>query len=304
MKSFLLKFLIVAALFGIIVVVAITLIGKNDVEQKTYDVLMEKQASINAEVLISNAATVRNSKTVTDKNKYSEASAQMISELNGAIEYYFYYIPVLNELTTNNKTNIVNGYDKYIKALKTAQTNYNSYKATLDATDSTSSSIGAASAHFVLSLNDAYKIGSEFYKQLRSIINKDAYENFSSKNWIYISYEAVNLQADKLISVISSEMLKQKEGQAVTNISTNKAYLNFVALKNYFATNRASGEELSNANISAFVKNYNAVTNIVNFWADVSAYKNALPVTSIERATVEALIDFLTNNTNEIGFTL
>lgn len=304
MKSVLLKILIVGALFGIIVVVAVTLIGKNNVEQKTYDVLMEKQESINTEVLISNASTVRNSKNVTDKNIYSEASAQMIYELNDAIGFYFYYIPVLNDLTTKNKSTIVNGYEKYIKALKVAQTNYNSYKSTLDAVDSTSSSISAASAHFVLSLNEAYKVGTEFFKQLRSIINKDAYENFSFKNWVCISFEAVNFQSDKLINIIFTEMLKQKEGQVVENLSTNKNYLNFIALKNYFSANRAKGEELSNVDISAFVKNYNEVAKIANFWADVSAYKNALATTSVERATVEAIIDFLTNNINKIGFIL
>lgn len=295
MKSILLKLLIVATLFGAIVITTILVIDGKDTEKKTYEVIKSEQETVDIDQIITNAKTVRNSSGTLDYNEYSRLVSLSMTELQRSIDYYLNYIPQLDELTNKNRKILVELNEDYVKYIKIAEDKYEYYKQLSSATSPNAQAIKGASADFTLAFNEAYQKGIVFLNQLVDIIEKDAYDDYSSKNWVYISFESINTLGYKLSEDVATQMQTQKAGGTTTSLTNNSKYQLFSQLVTMYATERDVAKDMSELSYSTFVKNYNKIKNVKSFWIDPVAYRESLTseANAAEKTAVNGVMYFL-----------
>ncbi len=300
MKKALLRLLIIAAAFGIIIVVVVSVLNKKDVEKKVYNVILAKQQEVETTQLLNDAKTVK-LYYEGENSAYSIAVAEMIEENNRANEYYLDFVPLLTNITTEVKDNLIATNDAYINALKTAKTKYTSYIVAYGSTNANitekNNAIKATAVDFISSLNLAYQKGSLFFNLLKTTVNKYAYNDSVNDSWVVISYQSVIYLGDYLSTYVTQQMANQLDPEGVVAVlADQKCYKNFTAARTYFNSNGIRLNELRNESISAFVKNYAKVPSAKNFWLNVNTYIASLTEGSTEKTAANALKSFVVNN--------
>lgn len=297
MKSILLKLLIVATLFGAIIITTILLVDGKDTEKKTYEVIKSEQQTVDIDKIITESRTVKNSTGALDYNEYSRLVSSSMKELQEGIDYYLNYIPQLDELTNKNRKNLVELNETYVEYIKVAVKRYDYYKELANATSPNTQAIRGASADFTLAFNEAYQKGMILLNELVDVIEKDAYDDYASKSWVYISFESVNILGSKLSEDVATQMQAQKTGGTVVALTNNSKYQLFTQLVQMYDTERETAKDMSVLSYSTFVNNYNKIKNVTSFWVDPVAYRATLTGEANEKeyTAVNGVIYFLKN---------
>lgn len=298
MKSKLLKLLIVLAAFGIIVVVVVFVFNNKDVEKKTYSVLRAKSDEVNFNTVYQNCNDVKKSYE-GESDEYAVAVAEMLAELEKACNYYILYVPTITAFTQDEKDDLVGKYDDYIDAVKFANTKYLEYKSAYESTNEDmnekNNAIAATGTSYVSYLNIAYQKGSLYYNQLKKIVK--SYTNINTDSWVAISYDSVLCLSDSLSAYVAQQMNTRSDPDGVVaDINSNKTYKNFNALRTYYDSGTVRADEFANEKISAFVKNYNVISDTKTFWLNTNNYIAALKDGSNVKVAAQGLKQFLTDN--------
>lgn len=297
MKSIILKIVIVAAILGLIIVGVIIYFNNKDIEKRTYNIIINKSEEVDFEQVTNHANNVKNSNDA--QNEYAAFTIKNITNLNEFIDYYLVYIPMLEDISTKDKKELVNLYEEYIDLVIKSEADYVTYQETYKG--GSEPAINGLSAYYAMSLNAAYKKGNTFLTKLIAIVNENAYDNYEQKNLYTIMVDILKIFGNKMAISVDSMMSKQYEDQSLSgapSITTIGDYNNYIALEQFFKNNINDSQEMSDTNMSAFVKNYNAIVSTVDFFENPTQYMQKLQAESQELLSCRAVIDFLNSTAN------
>ena len=294
MKSIILKIVIVAALLGVIIVGVIIYFNNKDVEKRTYNLIINKGEEVDFEEITNHANSIKNSDG--SYNEYAQFTMQSINDINEFIEYYVVFLPLLQDISNNDKKELVNLYNEYIDLVKQSESDFVTYQDTQKA--GSESAINALSAYYTMSLNNAYKKGSAFLSKLISTVNTNAYENYEQMNFYTLTVDLLQIFTDKLAVSVDSIMNKQYGDQSLSgssSITSVADYNSYINIRAYLKDNLNDSGELSNVDVSAFVKNYNTIRSPKDFFNSRDEYMRKLNKESQEYLSCVAVISFLNN---------
>lgn len=297
MKSIILKIVIVAAILGLIIVGVIIYFNNKDIEKRTYNIIINKSEEVDFEQVINHANNVKNSNDA--QNEYAAFTIKNITNLNEFIDYYLVYIPMLEDISTKDKKELVNLYEEYIDLVIKSEADYVTYQETYKG--GSEPAINGLSAYYAMSLNAAYKKGNAFLTKLIAVVNENAYDNYEQKNLYTIMVDILKIFGNKMAISVDSMMSKQYEDQSLSgapSITTIGDYNNYIALEQFFKNNINDSKEMNDTNLSAFVKNYNAIVSTVDFFENPTQYMQKLQAESQELLSCRAVIDFLNSTAN------
>ena len=297
MKSIILKIVIVAAILGLIIVGVIIYFNNKDIEKRTYNIIINKSEEVDFEQVTNHANNVKNSNDA--QNEYAAFTIKNITNLNEFIDYYLVYIPMLEDISTKDKKELVNLYEEYIDLVIKSEADYVTYQETYKG--GSEPAINGLSAYYAMSLNAAYKKGNSFLTKLISVVNANAYDNYEQKNLYTIMVDILKIFGNKMAISVDSMMSKQYEDQSLSgapSITTIGDYNNYIALEQFFKNNINDSKEMNDTNLSAFVKNYNAIVSTVDFFGNPTQYMQKLQAESQELLSCRAVIDFLNSTAN------
>ena len=297
MKSIILKIVIVAAILGLIIVGVIIYFNNKDIEKRTYNIIINKSEEVDFEQVINHANNVKNSNNA--QNEYAAFTIKNITNLNEFIDYYLVYIPMLEDISTKDKKELVNLYEEYIDLVIKSEADYVTYQETYKG--GSEPAINGLSAYYAMSLNAAYKKGNTFLTKLIAVVNENAYDNYEQKNLYTIMVDVLKIFGNKMAISVDSMMSKQYEDQSLSgapSITTIGDYNNYIALEQFFKNNINDSKEMNDTNLSAFVKNYNAIVSPVDFFGNPTQYMQKLQAESQELLSCRAVIDFLNSTAN------
>lgn len=297
MKSIILKIVIVAAILGLIIVGVIIYFNNKDIEKRTYNIIINKSEEVDFEQVTNHANNVKNSNDA--QNEYAAFTIKNITNLNEFIDYYLVYIPMLEDISTKDKKELVNLYEEYIDLVIKSEADYVTYQETYKG--GSEPAINGLSAYYAMSLNAAYKKGNTFLTKLIAIVNENAYDNYEQKNLYTIMVDILKIFGNKMAISVDSMMSKQYEDQSLSgapSITTIGDYNNYIALEQFFKNNINDSKEMNDTNLSAFVKNYNAIVSTVDFFENPTQYMQKLQAESQELLSCRAVIDFLNSTAN------
>ena len=297
MKSIILKIVIVAAILGLIIVGVIIYFNNKDIEKRTYNIIINKSEEVDFEQVTNHANNVKNSNDA--QNEYAAFTIKNITNLNEFIDYYLVYIPMLEDISTKDKKELVNLYEEYIDLVIKSEADYVTYQETYKG--GSEPAINGLSAYYAMSLNAAYKKGNTFLTKLIAIVNENAYDNYEQKNLYTIMVDILKIFGNKMAISVDSMMSKQYEDQSLSgapSITTIGDYNNYIALEQFFKNNINDSKEMNDTNLSAFVKNYNAIVSTVDFFKNPTQYMQKLQAESQELLSCRAVIDFLNSTAN------
>ena len=297
MKSIILKIVIVAAILGLIIVGVIIYFNNKDIEKRTYNIIINKSEEVDFEQVTNHANNVKNSNN--SLNEYAAFTIKNITNLNEFIDYYLVYIPMLEDISTKDKKELVNLYEEYIDLVIKSEADYVTYQETYKG--GSEPAINGLSAYYAMSLNAAYKKGNSFLTKLISVVNANAYDNYEQKNLYTIMVDVLKIFGNKMAISVDSMMSKQYEDQSLSgapSITTIGDYNNYIALEQFFKNNINDSKEMNDTNLSAFVKNYNAIVSTVDFFENPTQYMQKLQAESQELLSCRAVIDFLNSTAN------
>ncbi len=297
MKSIILKIVIVAAILGLIIVGVIIYFNNKDIEKRTYNIIINKSEEVDFEQVTNHANSVKNSNDA--QNEYAAFTIKNITNLNEFIDYYLVYIPMLEDISTKDKKELVNLYEEYIDLVIKSEADYVTYQETYKG--GSEPAINGLSAYYAMSLNAAYKKGNTFLTKLIAIVNENAYDNYEQKNLYTIMVDILKIFGNKMAISVDSMMSKQYEDQSLSgapSITTIGDYNNYIALEQFFKNNINDSKEMNDTNLSAFVKNYNAIVSTVDFFKNPTQYMQKLQAESQELLSCRAVIDFLNSTAN------
>lgn len=297
MKSIILKIVIVAAILGLIIVGVIIYFNNKDIEKRTYNIIINKSEEVDFEQVTNHANSVKNSNDA--QNEYAAFTIKNITNLNEFIDYYLVYIPMLEDISTKDKKELVNLYEEYIDLVIKSEADYVTYQETYKG--GSEPAINGLSAYYAMSLNAAYKKGNTFLTKLIAIVNENAYDNYEQKNLYTIMVDILKIFGNKMAISVDSMMSKQYEDQSLSgapSITTIGDYNNYIALEQFFKNNINDSKEMNDTNLSAFVKNYNAIVSTVDFFENPTQYMQKLQAESQELLSCRAVIDFLNSTAN------
>ena len=297
MKSIILKIVIVAAILGLIIVGVIIYFNNKDIEKRTYNIIINKSEEVDFEQVINHANNVKNSNN--SLNEYAAFTIKNITNLNEFIDYYLVYIPMLEDISTKDKKELVNLYEEYIDLVIKSEADYVTYQETYKG--GSEPAINGLSAYYAMSLNAAYKKGNAFLTKLIAVVNENAYDNYEQKNLYTIMVDILKIFGNKMAISVDSMMSKQYEDQSLSgapSITTIGDYNNYIALEQFFKNNINDSKEMNDTNLSAFVKNYNAIVSPVDFFENPTQYMQKLQAESQELLSCRAVIDFLNSTAN------
>lgn len=297
MKSIILKIVIVAAILGLIIVGVIIYFNNKDIEKRTYNIIINKSEEVDFEQVINHANNVKNSNDA--QNEYAAFTIKNITNLNEFIDYYLVYIPMLEDISTKDKKELVNLYEEYIDLVIKSEADYVTYQETYKG--GSEPAINGLSAYYAMSLNAVYKKGNAFLTKLIAVVNENAYDNYEQKNLYTIMVDILKIFGNKMAISVDSMMSKQYEDQSLSgapSITTIGDYNNYIALEQFFKNNINDSKEMNDTNLSAFVKNYNAIVSAVDFFENPTQYMQKLQAESQELLSCRAVIDFLNSTAN------
>lgn len=297
MKSIILKIVIVAAILGLIIVGVIIYFNNKDIEKRTYNIIINKSEEVDFEQVTNHANSVKNSNDA--QNEYAAFTIKNITNLNEFIDYYLVYIPMLEDISTKDKKELVNLYEEYIDLVIKSEADYVTYQETYKG--GSEPAINGLSAYYAMSLNAAYKKGNAFLTKLIAVVNENAYDNYEQKNLYTIMVDILKIFGNKMAISVDSMMSKQYEDQSLSgapSITTIGDYNNYIALEQFFKNNINDSKEMNDTNLSAFVKNYNAIVSAVDFFENPTQYMQKLQAESQELLSCRAVIDFLNSTAN------
>ena len=297
MKSIILKIVIVAAILGLIIVGVIIYFNNKDIEKRTYNIIINKSEEVDFEQVTNHANNVKNSNDA--QNEYAAFTIKNITNLNEFIDYYLVYIPMLEDISTKDKKELVNLYEEYIDLVIKSEADYVTYQETYKG--GSEPAINGLSAYYAMSLNAAYKKGNTFLTKLIAIVNENAYDKKKKKNLYTIMVDILKIFGNKMAISVDSMMSKQYEDQSLSgapSITTIGDYNNYIALEQFFKNNINDSKEMNDTNLSAFVKNYNAIVSTVDFFKNPTQYMQKLQAESQELLSCRAVIDFLNSTAN------
>lgn len=297
MKSIILKIVIVAAILGLIIVGVIIYFNNKDIEKRTYNIIINKSEEVDFEQVINHANNVKNSNNAP--NEYAAFTIKNITNLNEFIDYYLVYIPMLEDISTKDKKELVNLYEEYIDLVIKSEADYVTYQETYKG--GSEPAINGLSAYYAMSLNAAYKKGNTFLTKLIAVVNENAYDNYEQKNLYTIMVDILKIFGNKMAISVDSMMSKQYEDQSLSgapSITTIGDYNNYIALEQFFKNNINDSKEMNDTNLSAFAKNYNAIVSTVDFFENPTQYMQKLQAESQELLSCRAVIDFLNSTAN------
>lgn len=297
MKSIILKIVIVAAILGLIIVGVIIYFNNKDVEKRTFNLIINKSEEVDFEQVTNHANNIKNSNN--SQNEYAAFTIKNIQNLNEFIDHYLVYLPMLEDISTKDKKELVNLYEEYIDLVIKSEADYVTYQETYKG--GSEPAINGLSAYYAMSLNSAYKKGSSFLTKLISVVNANAYDNYEQKNLYVIMVDMLKIFGDKLSISVDSMMGKQYEDQSLSgapSITTIANYNNYIALEQFFKNAIKNSQEMSDTNLSAFVKNYNAILSPVDFFESPTEYMQKLQTESQELLSCRAVIEFLNSTAN------
>lgn len=297
MKSIILKIVIVAAILGLIIVGVIIYFNNKDIEKRTYNIIINKSEEVDFKQVINHANNVKNSNDA--QNEYAAFTIKNITNFNEFIDYYLVYIPMLEDISTKDKKELVNLYEEYIDLVIKSEADYVTYQETYKG--GSEPAINGLSAYYAMSLNAAYKKGNAFLTKLIAVVNENAYDNYEQKNLYTIMVDILKIFGNKMAISVDSMMSKQYEDQSLSgapSITTIGDYNNYIALEQFFKNNINDSKEMNDTNLSAFVKNYNAIVSAVDFFENPTQYMQKLQAESQELLSCRAVIDFLNSTAN------
>ena len=233
MKSIILKIVIVAAILGLIIVGVIIYFNNKDIEKRTYNIIINKSEEVDFEQVTNHANNVKNSNDA--QNEYAAFTIKNITNLNEFIDYYLVYIPMLEDISTKDKKELVNLYEEYIDLVIKSEADYVTYQETYKG--GSEPAINGLSAYYAMSLNAAYKKGNTFLTKLIAIVNENAYDNYEQKNLYTIMVDILKIFGNKMAISVDSMMSKQYEDQSLSgapSITTIGDYNNYIALEQFF----------------------------------------------------------------------
>ena len=296
----LLKIIIVVSFVCIIVFVGVAIINNRSIAYEGYNYIVSTRNKTNFSVTqngISENLRIRFNEM--DKDPLGEFINKAGIELNKGIDFFVDYLSLEDNLTkgeqdilvrgyknyTNSFLNVKEAYISYLEAYKEAEDKYNNDYQNSDYAVETANAKGL---YIVTTYIEAYRKGSEFFKDLIKITNKYmlpnlSYQTYKAQSYMikigYVDYSLESrfnengIRIDTGIIDILNERLRIKDFKDynLNNNSSVRAFNRYMITSNNFADK----DYLTNNEFKEFSNNLNDL-NIFEWAGNYEVYYKTL----------------------------
>lgn len=214
-------------------------------------------------------------------DEYTEFLADASGELNDGISYFLNFLANVDDLTKGEHSTLIDGYDVYLSNFASSQTAYDSYISayqyaveaggTTYATNLVSSKEDALAKAYLAT----YESGSEFFKDLASIVKKYAFSSgytYACESYM-IKIGLCDYACDEIFASSRTSAYQVDSNALVSTF--NNFCLN--------ASDYDDGDLLINNNFKSFVDNLNDL-DIYSWAGNYAEYVSGLTTTLVTKA--------------------
>ncbi len=283
----LLKIIMVASFIGAIVFVGIAVINNQNISYEAYNYIYVTSQKTDFDLLKTKVES--NFKTEFDGvlDPYASFVSTAIEELNGAISYYLDYLSGVKDTTKGEQDKLISLYNTYVESFKSANNYYNKYVSSynnaqdlvdggLDGADYAKVDVKLKSLSFVEGYYKCYNKGSDFFKNLFSVVQEKVFGGKTNLDYKRSCYLIEIGLADYSYNTVYENMEKKRKDlsyeQNPLNIENINCFYDFLNKKGDFDDSLT----LINKSFKNFLDNLKKVD--VFAWAgDYLNYSSTLP---------------------------